>query len=723
MSAWRTDGRLWIASTLLLLLGVLGSALAIRSSPDPSSMARWLAVAGVLVGTIGVLVARPPFSDRRRRLATVAVIGLLLGSAYFVGRIEVWPQQGVLDPALMEPRSLLINVHGDARPSQRFHIEVYAPPDRNSRASRLRLFEDGEALGPSNTRISLIAQWGLGAYQHKEGALSFSTSDGSDPRTNGRVYEYVRYAAVPDAVLVILLGGLALALRRWLREEHSGSRPVIAAVLVAATSVLALNALSIDDAPLNIKDARQNLEMAQTIATTREARSLDWLLSQRREPLPNLVLAAQMRLDPRLDGIRRGESVQAPEFQVALKQNTLLYVALLYTFGLLSIRRMFTRTNAWLPAFALFVVLAHLLFLQHHEYINRNYTEVHAAAFLLMSGYFLLRYAETRTAREAFLAVGALVALALTKGLFAITLLLTLVVLLGGLLRRRILVRGSPLRRVILAAVTAAAVLAASGIGALAVWGAQLSNMPTDPEVAASQQGFSMGGAIPGRAAVPVHRSFWNVRDGETLRRRLARNTPPLIRADAYRVNWGYEVGSERIPAPAIWWEPRFASRREAQAAALAVFTYNSVRDPVATVATALSVAALFSVAPRSVELSDDQRDRLRVLMVVLFFVVLLRHIWYRDSTLWFYLPTLIGMASYAFLAHGRYRYWAPFVPIGLIATAVGLVLLVLAAERWLHRVMCTRQLQEFRSAIQSRFLDSAGRPMTRDASGEGVYR
>ena len=692
----RQDGRLWFAGAVALMVSVVGSVVAIRSSPDPSWIARWAAVGGVVAGISAVLVARPPFPGRWRRQASLLLIGVLAASAYTVGKVEIWPQRGALDPGRMEPVSLSLNVQGGPNPSQLFRIDVYAPPDRNTGGSRLRLLEDGEALGPPGTPTSEIAQWGLGAYRHRGGVLSFSTSDTSDPRTNGRVYEFLRYPAVPGAVLLVLIGGLALALRQRLRAPDSLRRPVLGAAAVAAVSVFALNVFHIDDAPLNIKDARQNLEMAQAIATTPEARDLDWLLSQRREPLPNLVLAAQMRLDPRLDGIIRGESVQAPEFQVALKQNTLLYVALLYLFALLAIRRMLPPTRRWFTAFVLFVVLTHLLFLQFHEYINRNYTEVHAAAFLVMAGYFLLRYSDTRSLRDALLAIGALVALTLTKGLFVIALAFTLLALIGDRLGRRIRVQSDRHRRMALVAVLAVAVLMASGFGGLVAWGARLSQMPADPDIASSGPGFAMSTALPGRVAIPVRRSFWNVRDVETLQRRLARNVPSIVRPERFSYDRGYEVGSARLPLPAIWEEPRFASRREAQAAAVAVVAYNHARAPIATAATALSLASLLTVAPRTADLTYDQRDALRVLVVTIFVGIVLRALWRRDPRLWFYLPTLFGMLSYSLLAHGRYRYWAPFVPTTIIAAAVGLIVLGVAVERWARWLPRTREIQRF---------------------------
>jgi hypothetical protein len=57
------------------------------------------------------------------------------------------------------------------------------------RRSRLRLFEDGVPLGPAHTLHATIAREGHGRYSHWQGGLVLSSSDGSDPRSNGRRYE------------------------------------------------------------------------------------------------------------------------------------------------------------------------------------------------------------------------------------------------------------------------------------------------------------------------------------------------------------------------------------------------------------------------------------------------------------------------------------------------------------------------------------------------------
>ncbi|HTE07007.1 MAG TPA: hypothetical protein VK824_12515, partial [Planctomycetota bacterium] len=54
--------------------------------------------------------------------------------------------------------------------------------------SDLVLHEDDMPLGPAHQRHSLVREFGAGRYSHWGAALWFSSSDGSDPNTNGRRY-------------------------------------------------------------------------------------------------------------------------------------------------------------------------------------------------------------------------------------------------------------------------------------------------------------------------------------------------------------------------------------------------------------------------------------------------------------------------------------------------------------------------------------------------------
>jgi hypothetical protein len=74
-------------------------------------------------------------------------------------------------------------------------------PDR----SKLVLFEDGRALGPAHSPHVLIRERGTGQYSHWTSVIIFSTSDGSDPRTNGRAYSVASPTALAMPLQLALL--------------------------------------------------------------------------------------------------------------------------------------------------------------------------------------------------------------------------------------------------------------------------------------------------------------------------------------------------------------------------------------------------------------------------------------------------------------------------------------------------------------------------------------
>lgn len=63
------------------------------------------------------------------------------------------------------------------------------------KASNLKLYEDGVALGPPHSQHSDIRQLGRGRYSHWGDTLYFSASDNSDPTTNKRHYTYRSYGS------------------------------------------------------------------------------------------------------------------------------------------------------------------------------------------------------------------------------------------------------------------------------------------------------------------------------------------------------------------------------------------------------------------------------------------------------------------------------------------------------------------------------------------------
>lgn len=97
--------------------------------------------------------------------------------------------EGVLDPkAIQKEQGFCYTIA----------IDAPCPPDTPAgNASYLRLFEGEEELGPPHALHQSIRETGGGAFSHWSGnpnganpLLYFSTSDNSDPRTNGRTYRW-----------------------------------------------------------------------------------------------------------------------------------------------------------------------------------------------------------------------------------------------------------------------------------------------------------------------------------------------------------------------------------------------------------------------------------------------------------------------------------------------------------------------------------------------------
>lgn len=66
--------------------------------------------------------------------------------------------------------------------------------DLNGYHSPLRVCENSQVLGQPHAFHHEIRELGLGRYSHWSSSLFFSTSDNSDPNTNGRSYLLVKTA-------------------------------------------------------------------------------------------------------------------------------------------------------------------------------------------------------------------------------------------------------------------------------------------------------------------------------------------------------------------------------------------------------------------------------------------------------------------------------------------------------------------------------------------------
>src|SRR2546423_9616639 len=75
------------------------------------------------------------------------------------------------------------------------------------RWSTLSLCEGKLPLGPGHSLHDVIRTKGAGAFSHWAGHIYFSTSDNSDPRTNGRSYSVSARTALSTWLTIVLVAG------------------------------------------------------------------------------------------------------------------------------------------------------------------------------------------------------------------------------------------------------------------------------------------------------------------------------------------------------------------------------------------------------------------------------------------------------------------------------------------------------------------------------------
>jgi hypothetical protein len=120
-------------------------------------------------------------------LAALAKAGLNEAGYLKVPRVNtpVPPFEEVFDPKNIAPPWKL---KGQDSHLFGYTLEHGAPDDRVGR-SRLLLYEDGKLLGPAHSAHVDIMAEGLGRWSHWGArSIQFSSSDNTDPRTNGRQY-------------------------------------------------------------------------------------------------------------------------------------------------------------------------------------------------------------------------------------------------------------------------------------------------------------------------------------------------------------------------------------------------------------------------------------------------------------------------------------------------------------------------------------------------------
>ena len=147
---------------------------------------------------------------------------LLIGMACLVPLFLTPSVRVLIAPADMRPelgKAYIARLPSDAL---RIFVSDSDGPYGHGR-SRLRLWENAIPLGPAHAPHATIREHGGGAYSHWSGNLYFSSSDGSDPRLNGRSYlatAETRLNHAVSAVLVLILLTCLWAGRRELKNRY-----------------------------------------------------------------------------------------------------------------------------------------------------------------------------------------------------------------------------------------------------------------------------------------------------------------------------------------------------------------------------------------------------------------------------------------------------------------------------------------------------------------------
>ena len=148
-----------------------------------------------------------------------------------------------LEPRAITPELGLAYTTPLPQPKLPFPLDV--PTDTSGNVgSNLELRENGLLLGAAHSAHEDIRSQGGGRFSHWYDYLYFSTSDGTDPRVNGRAYVATGSARLPQLLLnAVLLADAAIIffLRRWILALLVRHRRMVAgAVVVGACSAAAM---------------------------------------------------------------------------------------------------------------------------------------------------------------------------------------------------------------------------------------------------------------------------------------------------------------------------------------------------------------------------------------------------------------------------------------------------------------------------------------------------
>ena len=129
-------------------------------------------------------------------VGTVSLFGTLAGALFYSAAID-WPITQASGICSDSGRGLALKApfarqgdHGYVVTSVGKGGSGSDEPNNPTRSKAI-LCEDGRVLGPAHSSHDVIRSKGDGSYSHWAGALYFSTSDNTDPGTNGRSYRLI----------------------------------------------------------------------------------------------------------------------------------------------------------------------------------------------------------------------------------------------------------------------------------------------------------------------------------------------------------------------------------------------------------------------------------------------------------------------------------------------------------------------------------------------------
>jgi len=136
----------------------------------------------------------------RRVLVVVAAVSSYFGAAYWLKITYREDPNFTIGPSVPGEKVQIwrpfVRARGSAFGKERYSMfEDEGDTPEFPRRSTVELYENGMRLGPSHSDFEDIATIGQGRFSHtkKNGAtLYWSTSDNSDPNTNGRAYWVVK---------------------------------------------------------------------------------------------------------------------------------------------------------------------------------------------------------------------------------------------------------------------------------------------------------------------------------------------------------------------------------------------------------------------------------------------------------------------------------------------------------------------------------------------------